>query len=102
LLYLLRKKMDHRLVVTYDISNDKLRVNIHKFLKNYGINSQKSVFEMIVSDPEYEKIFKFLNKKTIADKDTVRIYEVCRNCIRTAHRLGEGLDLNLLDFEIID
>ncbi len=93
--------MDYRLVITYDISNDKLRTQIHKLLKNYGIASQKSVFEMLVDEPQYREILESLAEKVTADGDSVRIYELCRNCIRRAQRLGDGIDLNLLEFDII-
>ena len=94
--------MDHRLVITYDISDDKLRVKIHRFLKNFGINSQKSVFEMLVSDKEFENIYEFISKQKTTENDSFRIYEVCKNCIRLTQRIGEGLDLNLLNYEIIE
>ena len=33
---------------------------VHRFLSDYGINSQKSVFEMIVTEPEYREVYGFL------------------------------------------
>ncbi len=94
--------MEHRLIVSYDISNDALRTKIHHFLKQYGINSQKSVFEMIVSEWDFRKIMDFLQSKVPLDeKDSVRIYELCPPCTRKISKLGEGLELNPLDFEII-
>ncbi|MGK5091142.1 CRISPR-associated endonuclease Cas2 [Deltaproteobacteria bacterium TL4] len=97
-----RGTMDHRLIITYDITDDKIRTLIHKYLRNYGINSQKSVFEMIVNDNEMRKIIDFLIELLPHDpKDTVRIYEICKPCTRHISRLGEGIDLNPFAYEII-
>ncbi len=93
--------MEFRLVVTYDISDDKLRTRVHKFLRNYGINSQKSVFEMIVGETEYRKVLEFLRERIHEGNDSARVYQLCRGCLRKAHILGEGLSLNTLAYEII-
>ena len=94
--------MERQLIITYDISNDKLRTGVHKFLRQYGVNSQKSVFEMIVDDVEYRKILDFLDGCLPRDEnDSVRIYHLCKPCARHISRLGDGLDLNVLAFEII-
>ncbi|MBF0240241.1 MAG: CRISPR-associated endonuclease Cas2 [SAR324 cluster bacterium] len=94
--------MDHQLVITYDITNDKLRTDIHKFLSNYGVNSQKSVFEMIVNDREMRVILDFLMEHIPLDPgDSARIYELCKTCVRHISRLGEGLDINPFVYEII-
>lgn len=94
--------MEHRLVITYDVTDDKLRTGIHKFLRQYGINSQKSVFEMDVDDVEYRKILDFLDDSLPRDEnDSARIYHLCKSCVRHISRLGDGLDLNALAYEII-
>ena len=93
--------MDYRLLVTYDISDDLLRAEIHKFLKNYGINSQKSVFEMIINEIEYRRIHEYLKKILREESNSVRIYELCRGCLKKTQVLGEGMSLNSLDYEVI-
>lgn len=93
--------MDYRLIVTYDLTDDKNRQQVHRFLSDYGINSQKSVFEMIISEPEYGEVYAFLKERTEEPNDSIRIYEVCRGCLRRASKLGEGLSLNLSHFEIV-
>ena len=93
--------MDHRLIVTYDLTDDKNRQQVHRFLSDYGINSQKSVFEMIVTEPEYREVYGFLKERIGEPNDSIRIYEVCRSCLRRASKLGEGLSLNLSHFEIV-
>ncbi|MDD5770437.1 MAG: CRISPR-associated endonuclease Cas2 [Candidatus Gracilibacteria bacterium] len=53
------------LIITYDISNDKVRTKFGKFLKKYGRRLQYSVFELKNSERilniikmEVEKVFK--------------------------------------------
>lgn len=53
------------LIITYDISNDKVRTKFWKFLKKYGRRLQYSVFELKNSERilniikmEVEKVFK--------------------------------------------
>lgn len=40
---------EKKLIVFYDISNDKIRYKIVKILESYGIRMQKSVFQCEVS-----------------------------------------------------
>ena len=93
--------MDYRLHITYDISDDLLRVKVHKFLRNYGVNSQKSVFEMLIGESEYRKVLSFLQKNIEEESDSVRIYELCGSCLRNAQIVGEGSRLNTLDCQVI-
>jgi len=94
--------MEYQVIITYDITNNKLRTKIHKFLANYGINSQRSVFEMIINEQDFRKILKFLNTWIPKDpNDSVRIYELCHPCRRHITRVGNGIDLEILKFQII-
>jgi CRISPR-associated protein Cas2 len=94
--------MDHTLLLTYDITDDKIRHSVHKYLKNYGSNTQKSVFEITVSDIEYRKLVDFLLSILPHDfSDTVRIYELCKSCFRNVTKVGEGLILKHKEYEII-
>ena len=57
---------------------------------------------MIVDDVEYRKILDFLDGCLPRDEnDSARIYHLCKPCARHISRLGDGLDLNVLAFEII-
>lgn len=39
------KKSNHSIIICYDISNNKVRTKFSKFLEQYGIRLQMSVFE---------------------------------------------------------
>lgn len=94
--------MERRIVITYDITNDKLRTRVHRFLGNFGLNTQKSVFELIVNDIELRRIIQFLFS-LLPDEptDSARIYELCKPCGRKIFKIGEGVDLHQLEYQII-
>jgi CRISPR-associated protein Cas2 len=89
-------------MLTYDITNDKLRTKIHRYLRNYGLNTQYSVFEMIVTDIELRKIVAYLSNVVPLDPgDNVRLYDICKSCSRNITKLGDGIDLHQLEYQII-
>jgi CRISPR-associated protein Cas2 len=61
-------------LVCYDIGNDRRRYQVAKLLKSYGLRVQKSVFECVLDDRQYE----FLHKKLInyikRQEDQLRFY----------------------------
>lgn len=94
--------MDHKLLLTYDITDDKIRTKVHKYLRNYGLNTQKSVFELIVDDIEYRKLITFLSGLLPYDiNDSVRIYELCKSCFRNVSKIGNGTILELKEYTIV-
>lgn len=71
------------IIVSYDISDDKLRTNFAKYLSKFGHRIQYSVFEIdnsirildnIISDlkNKYEKIF--------SQEDSVMIFKLSSSC----------------------
>ncbi len=63
------------IIITYDISNNKLRNKIAKELLRFGIRTQKSLFECFVNEKEL-KILKKIAKKYSKASDYVTIYEL--------------------------
>ena len=77
-------------MISYDVVDDKKRLKLMKFLKDYGDRVQKSVFECNLSSKTYETvkagIEKIINKK----KDRVRYYRICKGCIDKVEISGWG------------
>ena len=71
------------LLVSYDISNDKLRTRFAKFLSKYGYRLQYSVFEIKNSDRILEnittKIEKYFGDK-FEQTDSVIIFILSKTC----------------------
>jgi CRISPR-associated protein Cas2 len=68
-------------LVSYDISNTKLRNKIFKELKNYGLHVQFSVFECDLDKKRYREMFqKLLKLMENCDQGNIRIYSLCSSC----------------------
>ncbi len=68
------------LLISYDITCNKTRTKVSKFLKDYGLRVQKSVFEGDISTEQYnevkEKVKTLIDRKT----DKVCFYRFCKGC----------------------
>jgi len=71
------------LLVSYDISNDKLRTSFAKFLSKYGYRLQYSVFEIKNSDRIIENITTKIEKyfgERFEQSDSVIIFILSNTC----------------------
>jgi CRISPR-associated protein Cas2 len=88
-------------LVTYDITNPKRLVRMHKFLKEFGINTQKSVFECDIDDAALKRIRKYCKDNLDLSSDAFRIYKICSRCIKKVGISGQGLKITQLDYVVI-
>ncbi len=88
-------------IVVYDIVENRTRVRLHKFLKELGILSQRSVFECRLDDREIRQIREYCLENIDLEKDAVRIYRVCSRCMNKAVVQGCGVKLSQLDWCIV-
>ena len=77
-----------RLVITYDISEDKIRTRVFRILEKYGAWKQYSVFELEVSRVQRVKLEDEIGA-VIGKGDKVRVYQLCERCVRDIVDLGE-------------
>jgi CRISPR-associated protein Cas2 len=87
--------------VTYDITDPKRLVRIHKFLKEFGINTQKSVFECDIDDIALKRIRRYCRDNLDLGSDAVRIYKICSSCMSKVSLSGVGLKITQLDYAVI-
>jgi len=77
-------------MISYDVVEDKKRLKLMKFIKDYGDRVQKSVFECNLSPETYQsvrsQIEEIINKK----KDRVRYYRLCKGCVERVEISGWG------------
>lgn len=78
------------IVVVYDIKDDRLRSRVCNTLKNYGSRIQMSVFECNLSRRQYEKMKGEVSRLIDEERDLVRFYLLCRDCVSRCELLGEG------------
>lgn len=78
-------------LVSYDISNDKLRTKFAKFLTKYGFRVQMSVFKLKNSgrilDIVAEEVKSKFSKK-FEECDSVYIFKICEGCEKKALKFG--------------
>jgi CRISPR-associated protein Cas2 len=87
--------------VTYDITDPKRLVRTHKFLKEFGINTQKSVFECDIDDIALKRIRRYCRDNLDLASDAVRIYKICSACMNKVSMSGVGLKITQLDYAVI-
>ena len=87
--------------ITYDIINPKRLVKTHKFLKEFGINTQKSVFECDIDDAALKRIRRYCRANLDLSSDAVRIYKICSRCMNKVSLSGLGLKITDLDYTVI-
>jgi len=89
----------HALIV-YDIEDDRLRSRLHRELKTYGVNSQKSVFECYISKAQLDALVAFAGE-LIEDQDSFRVYLLCRRCSGKVQVSGVGEKLFVEEFMVL-
>lgn len=76
-------------VISYDISNDRLRNKLAKLLEGHGRRVQYSVFECRLTEKQfsalYEKIVCLLSD---TGEDGIRIYKLCGKCENNIRTIG--------------
>lgn len=77
-------------MISYDVVDDKKRLKLMKFLKDYGDRVQKSVFECNLSQETYERIKSEIDKMINRRKDRVRYYRICKGCTERVEISGWG------------
>ncbi len=88
-------------LITYDITDPKRLKKLHHFLKEFGLNTQKSVFECRLDSEGLKKIRQYCKRNLDLQKDSVRIYKICSGCIKKVQVSGVGIKITELDFAVV-
>jgi len=91
--------MNNRVIVTYDISNDKLRTRFSKYLSKFGYRLQYSVFEIKNSERVLEniktKITAYFEHK-FEQSDSVIIFHLSSQCEKTCFGYAKNEETDLI------
>ena len=91
-----------RIVVSYDISDDKRRRKVAKIMEGYGYRVQYSVFEC---DLEPKKLVELMRRLSplVKEKEweSIRFYPLLADSAERAHVLGKDLRKVLGTIEIV-
>lgn len=87
------------LLISYDISDTKLRTKFSKFLKKYGERLQFSVYEIKNSDRVLANIqsqIKYYFEKRFGQDDSIMIFQMSQTCKITKYGYAKNQDTDLL------
>lgn len=87
------------LLISYDISNDKLRTHFSKFLSKFGHRLQYSLFQIKNSDRILNNIQVNINSyygKHFSQSDSVMIFELSKTCKITKYGYAKNDDDDLI------
>lgn len=76
------------LLISYDITNDKVRTKFAKFLSKFGFRLQYSVFEIHNSESVLKNIeneIKNVYEKAFQNDDSVIIFNLSATCTKTCY-----------------
>ena len=76
------------LLVSYDISNDKVRTKFSKFLSKFGFRLQYSVFEINNSEAVLRNIQTEIENnysKFFTEEDSIIIFKLSETCKKTCY-----------------
>ena len=79
---------DLHVIVAYDITDDKRRRQLVKLLKGFGVRTQYSFFECLLSDAQLVKLKQGIRAIVSKDEDRVGIMHVCAPCFSRIFRIG--------------
>jgi len=88
-------------LITYDITDPKRLKKLHKFLKEFGINTQKSVFECDLDRLGLKRIRSYCKTFLDLNTDSVRIYKICSSCINKVVLSGQGMKITNLEYQVV-
>lgn len=83
-------------VIVYQIKNNRVRIRLRKILLSYGNPVQNSVFECRLSPAQSKEFFKgiYFIKEQLEESDSIRIYNVCKNCVAKTVIIGKKPIIN--------
>ncbi len=92
-------------VVSYDISNDKLRTKFAKYLSRFGHRLQYSVFEIDNSEKIVNNIINDLKnkyEKSFSQEDSVIIFKLSSSCevLRFGYAKNDEKDFIIISWNI--
>jgi CRISPR-associated protein Cas2 len=82
-------------LICYDITDNKERNKVSKFLEKYGIRIQRSVFIIDVNSNQYNDIeYNLLN--FISNNDSIFIIKLCKACLDGSKFIGNKVDSTIV------
>ncbi len=88
-------------LIAYDITSNRRRTRLHTYLKEFGLNTQKSVFECDIEPDLLRQVLASAAMVIDRSTDSVRCYRLCSHCLKRVVVSGVGLKIAELDYMVI-
>ncbi len=75
-------------VIAYDIVEDRRRSKVHKLLSGFGHWTQYSLFECYLTEKDYVRLRRMLDRHLSISQDSVRFYPLCQACRKRVETVG--------------
>lgn len=80
--------MEERVIIAYDVADDRRRYHLCKALERYGMRIQYSIFELFLTDKDLHKLVDHLNGLIDNAVDRLLVLQLCGGCHAGAVRYG--------------
>lgn len=90
-----------RHIVSYDIVQDKRRTKVARALEGHGERVQYSVFECLLTDRQFERLWKELQTLIDAGEDSLRAYRLCPPCAKWVRTVGQARQVEVPEVYIV-
>jgi CRISPR-associated protein Cas2 len=80
-----------RYVISYDIPCDRRRTRVATVLAGHGERVQYSVFECLLTEAQFERLWEELQRKIEAREDSLRAYRLCPRCAEWTRTVGQAV-----------
>ncbi|MCI9203121.1 MAG: CRISPR-associated endonuclease Cas2 [Lachnospiraceae bacterium] len=90
-------------LISYDITDNRIRGKIAKELSGYGQRVQYSVFECRITEQQYKELYqKLVILMQEEEEGNIRIYDICGKCEQKLSTVGiESREMALDNGELI-
>lgn len=89
------------LVVSYDVTDDRARARLAKYLLGYFDRVQKSVFEGEIDEDKRAGLPASMASLVDPEQDSVRVYTLCARCRTATEIVGTGTYVEPDDKDVI-
>ena len=80
--------MDDRVIIAYDVTDDRRRYRLCKALERYGVRIQYSVFDLSITSKDLQKLIDRLQSLIDNKVDRLLVLQLCSACHASVGRYG--------------
>lgn len=91
----------HRYVISYDIPEDRRRMRVARVLEGHGERVQYSVFECVLTDAQFDGLWKELGRLIEPKEDSLRAYRLCPPCAAWTRVVGQAVRVEVPEVYVV-